>query len=527
MQKLAALSFDEVGLGSRVFRDYYAGTLPAECSFSPQVNWKEKIAARASFSLEKRLALVDILRRQYGPERVKDVEPMLARLAAPNTFTVTTGHQLSFATGPLYFLYKIASAIRWAHWLKNQFPDIDVLPVYWMNSEDHDFEEINHCFISGERVSWDTQTPGFATGSMYPAAAAQALEMWAQHHKVQDIPTIRSLIRIYRESPDLSAATRRLVHEWMGHEGILIIDQQDAELKRLAEPVFTRELFEQASFEPVQQMGEKWIQHGYPLQVQPRPLNLFYHHPAFGRKRIEFHDSQWFVIDTDLVFSDANQLKAEWEAHPERFSTNVITRPLYQETVLPNLAYLGGPAEVHYWLQYPILFDAFSLPFPAVLMRDSLVLLPAKTFKKWEKMGFTPGDFFKEPNAFIKTFLQQKEGEGTLDTYQAALSDIFEQQAQRAAQVDTTLVAMVRAEGKKAMDLLAHTEKRILKAARKKYAIEVGWIQQGFDTVFPEGVFQERQLNPLSFSLTPDRFFSTLVHRPWDPGKVEFFVLPD
>ena len=527
MQKLASFSFQEVGLGSSVFRDYDAGTLPSDLPFSPKVAWKDKIAQRASFSMEKRQKLADILRQQYGPELSKEIEPQIQRLLSPNTFTVTTGHQLSLATGPLYFLYKIASAIRWATWLKSQFPEVDIVPIYWMNSEDHDVEEINHCFISGKKVAWDTESPGFATGIMSPLAAANALEAWAQSQKVQDIPAIRQLVRIYRESPNLAAATRRLVHAWMGHEGIVVLDQHDAELKRMAEPVFTRELFEQASYAPVVAMGETWTNHGYSLQVQPRPLNLFYHHPDHGRKRIEFEQGSWQVVDTPLVFSDEARMKAEWDNHPEQFSTNVITRPLFQESVLPNLAYFGGPAEVHYWLQYPQLFQAFSLPYPAVFMRDSLVLVPAKTYRKWEKMGLTPSDFFKPPHALIKDFLQQKEGQGHFEEKAAALTAVFEAQARAAAQIDVTLVAMVKAEGKKALDLLAHIEKRMLKAAKEKHAREVQWIHQGFDAVFPSGHFQERHANVLSFTFSPITFFSELVHRPWDPGKLEMFVWPD
>jgi bacillithiol biosynthesis cysteine-adding enzyme BshC len=527
MQKLNGISFQEVGLGSTVFQDYYAGTLPAELPFSPHVQWKDKIAVRADFPLETRQKLAEIIRRQYGPVLMKDVEPLLTRLQAPNAFTVTTGHQLALATGPLYFLYKIASAIRWAHWLKSEYPDIDVIPIYWMNSEDHDFEEINHCFVSGEKVAWPAETPGFATGSMKPSSAAKALETWAKEQKVEDLPAIKQLIQIYQDAPDLATATRQLVHAWMGHEGVLVIDQQDPALKQLAEPVFLKELLEQASFPPVQEMGEIWTEHGYPLQVQPRPLNLFYHHPTSGRKRIVYDQKQWSVVDTDLVFSDKESLVAAWETHPERFSPNVITRPLYQEMVLPNLAYLGGPAEVHYWLQYPLLFKAFSLPFPAVLMRDSLVLLPAKTYRKWEKLGLSHQDFFKPLHGLVKEFIQQKEGQSSFEEKAAALSAIFEAQAQHAAQVDATLVAMVRAEGKRALDLLAHTEKRMLKAAKEKHAREVGYLHQGIETVFPAGVFQERRVNVLTFSFTPVQFFSDLVHRPWDPGKVEMYVLPD
>lgn len=522
MQKIAGLSYAQVGIGSSLFRDYYAGKVQALSLPNPlNISWKERIQNR-HYDPDDRHKLAEVIRRQYG-SMAPDIEPLLEKLILPNTFTITTGHQLVLATGPLYFFYKIATVVRMARQIQTENPDVNIIPVFWMNSEDHDFEETNHFYINGQKISWESPLRGFATGEMPAQAAADAIQQWLATSGFPVNPAFNFVMEAYRNSQNQSEAMRKIIHHWMGHEGIICLDQQDPELKRMAAGVFQKELLELASCAPVKNWSDQLCKAGYTTQVQPRELNLFYHHPSAGRKRIERNELGWRVVDTDLIFSNRETLLEELKREPQRFSTNVVTRPLYQERVLPNLAYVGGPAEVHYWLQYFCLFECFELPFPVVLMRESLVLLPEKYWKKWTRLGLSPEDLFVEKQSLIRRFVDEIESVSDIENIKKELFQIFEKQAERALNADPTLYAWTLAQGRRAENVLEHVDQRLRSAARKKHEKELQIIEQTHAEVYPIGVFQERIVNILQITSDPAAFFTELVNRPAEQPGVELY----
>ncbi len=280
-------------------------------------------------------------------------------LQSPNTFTITTGHQLNIFAGPLYFIYKIVTAIKLSRQLKEAFLDKNFVPVYWMASEDHDFAEINYTNIGGKKVHWWYEASG-ATGRINPETMRQALNQYKgalgiEKHANELAEIVETA---YTKFDKLADATRYLVNALFGQYGLVVIDADDHEFKQQFAPIIEQDIIEQSSFKNISATNEQLQKLGVHIQVNPREINFFYLQDHL-RERIVFEKDKYKVLNTETGFSE-EELKQEISRHPERFSPNVVMRPLYQECILPNIAYIGGGAEVVYWLELKSTFDYYQ-----------------------------------------------------------------------------------------------------------------------------------------------------------------------
>jgi bacillithiol biosynthesis cysteine-adding enzyme BshC len=462
---------------------------------------KQMTEKSAAFPAAHRLVLHQALRQQYGTRTVDAaVTTNVDLLKAPTTFTVTTGHQLNIFTGPLYFIYKIVTVVNACRQLKARYPHFDFVPVYWMASEDHDYDEIKYFRLLGQKITWTTEQHGavgrFSTEGL--AAIARELPAAAQF-----------FAEAYSQNKTLAAAVRQYVTHLFGKDGLVVVDGDDAALKQLLAPVLEQELFHQRSHALVEKQNKALEQLGYSAQVFSRPINLFYLNDGV-RARLEQQGDVFRVVDYSLRFSEA-EIRAELAAHPERFSPNVILRPLYQEIILPNLAYCGGPAEMIYWLQLKGVFDYFQVPFPVLLPRNFALVLPGPVAHKWEKTGMTWADLFEEKNYLHNQWTIRNSGLAlTLSAELTAGRALFEGVQQRAAEIDRTLVRMVAAESKRALDSLEKIEHKFLRAAKRKQQEKLQQIDAVKDFLFPNGSLQERTDSFLNFYLEDADFLDRL-----------------
>ncbi len=279
-----------------------------------------------------------------------------------NTFTVTTGHQLCLFTGPLYFIYKIYSVINLCEKLKQEFPQNNFIPVYWMATEDHDADEINHFNLFGKKIAWETNQKG-AVGSFSNEGldiVYKQLEEIAGTGANTDA-LLELFEKCYLKHTDLATATRYMVNELFGEYGIVIVDGNSPELKSEFKPLIKKDIFENRFFEEVSDTIRELKSLGYEAQVSPREINCFYMDRNL-RARIEKEGDSYKVFGTDKLFSKSD-LEKLIETSPEKISPNVVSRPVYQQHILPNIAYVGGPGELAYWLEYKNLFQSIRSYF--------------------------------------------------------------------------------------------------------------------------------------------------------------------
>ena len=524
------LPFRSTGFFSNLILDYieekqnlkpFYNRFPSIDNFKSQMEEKSK-----SYKQDNRKALVEVLNTQYKSLSTSEVtQQHIDLLQEDSTYTVTTGHQLNLFTGPLYFLYKIVSTINLAKQLKEKHPDSNFVPVYWMASEDHDFEEINFFNFKQNKLEWKRKAEG-AVGHL-PTAGLKDLAKIIEKEfgKSENAEYLKGLFKVaYLEYETLASATQFLANELFGKHGLVILDADDTRLKSKFSNQIKNDLLYHTAFRQTEKQAEKLTQLGYNIQVNPREINLFYMHDGI-RERIVKQDDNYYVLETELEFSE-QEILALVDKHPERFSPNVVMRPLYQEVILPNLAYIGGGGELAYWLELKALFDAESVDFPFLMLRNSALLFSDKTAKKLKKLQVQIQDLFLSPDALEAQQTKKNSAiEINFESQKQALKKQFENLYSIATHTDKSFYGAVAAQEKKQKNGLDHLEKRLLKAQKRKLKEENQRVLELQEMLFPNHSLQERTLN---FSEIYEDYGEKLILKlieELDPFQFEFLCL--
>jgi bacillithiol biosynthesis cysteine-adding enzyme BshC len=522
------ITYQQTNSFSSVVLDYIDGKdkLESFYKYSPTLQGFKKAIEDRKFPGDRNL-LVDTLKRQYSqlsPSAL--VLQNINLLADDRTFTITTGHQLNIFTGPLYFIYKIITAIKLAADLKQEYPDYNFVPVYWMATEDHDFEEINNVRVEDKRITWQTKTAG-ATGRINPKSITEALVAYKGYLGItENGQKLADLVeKAYSGNQTLANATRELVNALFGAKGLVCTDADDAALKTQFSAIVYRDITEQNSFKLINESSAALENAGYKPQVNPREINFFYMDDQL-RERIIEENNQYKVLNTSISFS-RESLKAEIDQHPERFSPNVVMRPVYQEVILPNLAYIGGGAEVTYWLQLKMNFDFYGVAYPILMLRNSAQIVDDRSAKKMETLGITAISLFDTDenlkNQWIRTHVV--DDLLSLDAEQKAITAIFEQIKVNSYKVDKGLSLSAEAAKVRTLRLVTNLEKKLLRAEKRKHTTALQQIENLKHKLFPNGVLQERVVNiaPM-YVLYGDDFIDSLLSA-FQPLNYKFTIL--
>lgn len=495
----------------------------AYCSNNPQVRdffeVNPDLTEMAGVSLRRNMTfthyevLTSVLHEQYqGNATIDAVDENLAAFSAGNAITVTTGHQLCLLGGPAYFFFKILSTIKLAQNLQTLVPDKKIVPVFWLASEDHDREEVNHTFIHGERFEWNTEQTG-AVGRFALDGFEDVLLQWID--SVEDDNLRNSFRAIWNRAAQFKTwaeLTKSWVHDCFGEWGLVVINPDDARLKQLFAPVMKRELLQGVALQCVSKTNERLTQLGYQVQVNPREINLFYlSHQS--RVRIESGEQSWHTSDRRHNWSQT-QILEELEKHPENFSPNVLLRPLYQETILPNVAYVGGPGELAYWLQLKALFNENDISMPVLVLRDSAILISPAIGKRLSKLGLSHRDLLRDKQELVAMLVGQKP-DFTRDRDE--LFRVFEQLADRIAQVDPTLRASAMAEANRALAGIDQLQAKMWKAVKLKEEQKLSSLDKVWGELYPSNNWQERSLNILKEAIANDKELMRLLLLEFQP----------
>ena len=474
----------------------------------------------------KRQILVSTLEKQYSKVETSVLTKQnIEALNNSNTFTVTTGHQLNLFSGPLYFLYKIISTINLTTELKAKYPTYNFVPIYWMATEDHDFEEINYFNFKGKKFRWNKESTG-PVGRLSTEGLAEFLEVYTlELGSSTNADTLKKLFEdSYLNHDNLADATRFLANALFGAYGLVILDADNADLKRNFIPFAKEELLQKSSHKLVLETAEKLKE--YTVQVNPREINLFYIEDDL-RERIIFENDTYKVNHTKIEFSETEILTL-LENHPEKFSPNVIMRPLYQEVILPNLCYIGGGGEIAYWLELKSFFAAAKVTFPILLLRNSVLLATEKQDKKADKLDLKWEDLFsKQANLVTTKTKELSDFPIDLTHLKNQLQKQFQELYDVANKTDESFLGAVKAQEAKQIKGLENLEKRLLKAQKRKLSNVLQCITELQNELFPNQSLQERQTNFSEFYLEfGENLIPTLVKqlKPLD-NKFDIIVL--
>jgi bacillithiol biosynthesis cysteine-adding enzyme BshC len=526
----ACLNYKDTGYFSHTLTDYL-DDLPALRPFygnRPDLKGFAEIIKRKKVVADREI-LVNVLRKQYGPAYADEylVLENISLLASENTYTITTGHQLNIFGGPLYFLYKIATAIKLSRQLKQAFPDKNFVPVYWMASEDHDFAEINYTHIGGKKVHWWYDASG-ATGRINPDTMRQALNQYKgalgiERHAGELAEIVESA---YTKFDKLADATRYFVNALFGRYGLVIMDADDPQFKQEFAPIMERDIIEQNSFKNISSTNEKLQQLGVHIQVNPREINFFYLLDGL-RERLVFEQGRYKVLDSKISFSET-ELKEEIKSHPERFSPNVVMRPLYQECILPNLAYIGGGAELVYWLELKSNFEHYKIEFPILILRNSALLIVKELASKISKMELDIANLFRSADAIKNNWItKHSDKELSLAAELQELSAVFDKIKQHAGKIDGTLVPSSEAILARLKHAIGNLEKKLISAEKRNYCTRLEQIDHIKSDLFPKDSLQERTENFGLFYVKWGQIFIDELVRNFEPMDFNFTVLTE
>ena len=528
-----SIPFHETGYFSSLICKYlaqdealkpYYNRYPEIHAFKDQMEEKGK-----SFSSESRVALHQSLNSQYdliskNNLLSKKTKENINLLLEEHTFTITTGHQLNLFTGPLYFLYKIIATINLCKELKANYPNQNFVPIYWMATEDHDFDEINYFNFKKKKIEWHKDATG-PVGRLSTEGLTEVYDILKEAfgpgeyaRKLKDL-----FVNSYLENQNLAEATRCLANALFGDEGLVIIDADDRNLKKVLVPYLERELLENVCFNEVSKTIASFPD-DFPVQVNPREINLFYIQDGL-RERIIEDGGVFYVNETSISFTKEALLK-EVNDYPERFSPNALLRPFYQEVILPNLCYIGGGGELAYWFQLKGTFKSFEVPFPMLLLRNSVLLVSEKHQKKLEKKNIDVRELFKKQNQLLtdKT-IALSEIEIDFSTQIKFLKQQFKDLYELAEKTDVSFIGAVSAQERKQIKGLEYLEKRLLKAQKRKLSEKLAHIKAIQDALFPNQSLQERNTNFSTFYLQyGDELIQVLLNE-LQPLSDQFFVI--
>jgi bacillithiol synthase len=505
------IPYRATGLFSNLVNDYIEakGTAQSFVEYNATIEgYKQAIDQRAFFPTNRKV-LVEVLQNQYAQlekevtdsnalnnkESFKLVNDKVHLLLKENTFTVTTAHQPNIFTGPLYFIYKIIHAIQLAAELKKQFPQHNFVPVYYMGSEDADLEEVGSYTLAGEAYQWNTQQKGAIGRMKVDDELIKLLQNLEGYWSVKPLgkEAMEVLKQAYKKGKTISEATLALVHAYFGKYGLVVIQPDNAQLKSLFMDVMEKELRTGFSQKAIQATKDK-LASTYHVQSDGRDLNLFYLKEN-TRNRIEKQGASYTVVDTDIRFTEEEIIK-ELHANPDRFSPNVILRGVYQETILPGVAFIGGGGELAYWMELKNVFNEAKVHYPILQLRNSFMFMNEKQMTQWNSLGFALEDVFKPLLDLELNYVKNQTKENlALTQHIASLNNLYESIQQDVIKIDVSLGDHTKNLSVQAQKKLALLEKKMVRAEKRKQKTSIDRIQAIKGSLFPKNSLQERVEN--------------------------------
>lgn len=440
------------------------------------------------------------------------VDRSIEALAQPGSLAVVGGQQAGLFGGALLIAYKAISVIQTARYAESMLGR-KVVPVFWIAGEDHDFDEANHLYVSavdskprrvrlerpeGQRHSVSRTS---LTGEQWNAAVEQ---LSAALPDSEFKPALLDRIRSFSaDAPTLTVSFARLLSEWFGPEGLVLLDADDPQLRRLEGPMFRRLIEDNEALEHALRNGEEAvIELGYSLQApsSTNGANLFVHSEE-GRLLL-FREEGGFSDKKKTVSYTREELLNLSEEEPELLSNNALTRPLMQEYALPVLATVLGPSEIAYWAELKPAFERFSLQLPLLIPRQSFTYLEPGVDKLLAKYGVTVEDIITRGERLKEEWLQDQDRwnlEERFDEIRAGVMGLYAPLLETLSEVEPALGELGTTNQGRVLEQIAYLEKRAADTVAKQHDVSLKQWDRMRDSLWPLDKPQERALSTLHF----------------------------
>ncbi|MBC7382651.1 MAG: bacillithiol biosynthesis cysteine-adding enzyme BshC [Bacteroidia bacterium] len=505
------IPLSESGLISPLVLDYLAGNDNLRTFYNQphSLVGYEALIKEKQFDAIKRNLLIKVFNEQYKKAGISlnsypEIDTNIKLLSDPKTYTITTGHQLCLYGGPLFLTYKVLTTIKLCSELKRAYPENNFVPVLWLASEDHDFEEINNIYLFGKDIKWYKNSHHMPVGRLDLDGMKEDIESIEKLIGTNETGKkwINLIEDTYLKSNNLSEASIKIFTALFREFGLLVLDPDQREFKEEFSAVMKLDILDQNNYK-VQLETDKILTDKYKLQINAREINFFYLHTTLGRKLIKKEGNGFHLVDSEVRFT-FEEMEEEIKNFPENFSPNVNLRPLYQETILPNLAYVGGPAEVAYWLQLKSVFDANGIQFPAVVLRSVNLLTGTNLTEKIEKTGLKVSDLIGSEEKLTQTYLKNVSNFAFQKSFNVILNE-FQILIDTSRNVNKEVSKKLLETKLSLKDFFNQYHKDLKRSVENSEAEQIEKIIKLRGKIYPKNTFQERIDTLLQHEVTCNR----------------------
>jgi bacillithiol biosynthesis cysteine-adding enzyme BshC len=504
------LPFDRLGGFPELFRRYAAGD-EAALRFFAHDPWDaaaraDAVRAAASFNRD-RDTLADVLVEQNAAWGNDDaaVRANIEALRDAGSAAVVTGQQLGLFGGPLYTVYKAVTAVQLAQQLAEE-TGRRVVPVFWMAGEDHDFDEVRSTLVlSGNdpvRLSLPPDEARTPVGRrVFGDEVTEVVEALGEALRPTEFSPglIEAVREAYRPGATMRDAFAGLMQHLFAGSGLVFCSPDDARLKSLVADVFRQEIEGlAATFERLQSTSTELEEAGFHAQVTPLPMNLFLMEEE-GRFTVDPEGDGFVLRGLDRQYSKAELLDL-LDAEPERFSPNVVLRPIVEDRLLPTAAYVAGPGETSYYAQLRGVYELFGVPMPVVYPRASVTLIESKVQKVLDRYDLTVGDVEGDLDVLHRRLvlaLSEHDVEGAFAEATRQLHELVNALKPIATEVDATLGKSAEATRAALQKELAGFNDRVVRAEKRNNDVIRNQLEKAQAGLYPAGTLQERALSAL------------------------------
>lgn len=451
-------------------------------------------ANQIQFSSGQRAALISALQVQNSPS------PALDRLAQPGTVAVMTGQQVGLFSGPSYTIYKVLHAVKTAAWLTEN--GIPAVPVFWLATEDHDFAEVNHAWVFNrdhrpEKLEMRRAVSGQPVGGV-TLLAPPVRELRAALHGFEFGEEVADLVEeTYRAGSTMGKAFGELLRRLLAEFDVLQVDPMLPAFRELAAPAI------RAAVEASPELSTRLLQRNREL------AEAGYH----AQVHVEDHTSLVFLLENgkrlalrrhegDFILNSRRFTAADLMDRAASLSPNALLRPVVQDSMMPTVAYIGGPAEIAYLAQSQVIYDIVLGRMPVVLPRTGFTILDARSVKLMDRYGLCLPDFFQgeEPlRQRISAKLVPPRLTGALREATAAVDGAVARLRSDLAGFDPTLALALDRSAKKIQYQIAKIERKSGREAMLRDERASRDADSLYGLIYPERHLQERLYSILPF----------------------------
>ncbi|MCK9210612.1 MAG: bacillithiol biosynthesis cysteine-adding enzyme BshC [Ignavibacteriaceae bacterium] len=459
-------------------------------------------------------------------------------LKEPKTLAVFTGQQLGILGGPLYTIYKTITTIKLAQYLNERFDEFNFVPVFWLEGDDHDFDEVNSITIINEennliKLTYEDSLPeGEFRGSVGELTFTSGIntlldELQKNLRKTEFTDALILELRdIYKEGKTFKESFRQLIFNYFDQYGLILFDPQQNEIKKLLKPIFHEELLNYRLHSEKLILRSAALEETYHAQVKVRPINLFMNYEN-GRYAIEPVDEHFRLKHKRVKFTQEELLKFISDS-PEIFSPNVILRPICQDYLFPTAFYVGGPSEISYFSQVLPLYEDFQIPQPIIYPRSAATLIEKGVQTVFDKYQLTLNDFFLNADKIAEKVisrLSEKDFDTDFAAAQTEIENVIEGLKQNLLSLDKTIYDAADRYKQKIVSTLMELKGKTNEAQKRKYETTLRQTTKTSLAVFPNANLQERELNYFYFANKYGKDFIKLLFEELAINKFEHQVI--